>query len=217
MKFKEISLLTNRINEMKNFYRDILGLRIITQSSDYFTVKVGFTSVTFKQSPVDSEPFYHFAINIPENKMAEAKFWIQTKVELTKEENLDEVFFKSWNAHAIYFEDPSGNIIELIARHNLKNGVEHIFSSEDILNISEIGVVTDEVIPMVRKLNELGIPNWKEDSEGLTPVGDEMGLFIIVKSNRRWYFSEQAAKFHPFSIEIEGMDKLTFSKKNSIG
>ncbi|WP_017186191.1 hypothetical protein [Alkalibacillus haloalkaliphilus] len=63
--------------------------------------------------------------------------------------------------------------------------MEHDFSSRDLINISEIGIVVDEVIPFVRKLNELGIPNWRDDREGLTPVGDENGLSITVKEGRR--------------------------------
>ncbi|MBS4196391.1 ring-cleaving dioxygenase [Lederbergia citri] len=210
MNFTEITLLSNKINDMRDFYKYILMLHIIKEDSNTFTVQIGSTAVTFQESKSYSNPYYHFAINIPENKMEEAKSWIKSKVTLNTEQDSDEVFFESWNSHAIYFEDPSGNIIEFIARHNLKNGVEHHFSSEDLLNISEIGIVVDEVIPFVRKLNEMGIPNWKEDSEGLTPVGDEIGLFITVKSGRRWLFSHKAAKFYPIEVSIEGVGKLSF-------
>jgi catechol 2,3-dioxygenase-like lactoylglutathione lyase family enzyme len=215
MNLKEIALLTNKLSEMKEFYKDILDLQIIKENTSNFTVKVGLTNLTFKQSELKSDPFYHFAINIPENKMEEAKSWIKSKVALNIEEEDDEVFFKSWNAHAIYFEDPSGNILELIARHNLKNGVEHNFSSKDLLNISEIGIAVEDVIPFVRKLNEIGIPNWRDDSEGLTPVGDENGLFITVKSGRRWFFSNKDAKFFPFQVFIDGIGAFSFKKKNN--
>jgi catechol-2,3-dioxygenase len=213
MNLKEIALLTNKLSEMKEFYKDILDLQIIKENTSNFTVKVGLTNLTFKQSELKSDPFYHFAINIPENKMEEAKSWIKSKVALNIEEEDDEVFFKSWNAHAIYFEDPSGNILELIARHNLKNGVEHNFSSKDLLNISEIGIAVEDVIPFVRKLNEIGIPNWRDDSEGLTPVGDENGLFITVKSGRRWFFSNKDAKFFPLQVFIDGIGAFSFKKK----
>jgi catechol 2,3-dioxygenase-like lactoylglutathione lyase family enzyme len=217
LEFKEITLLTSKLYEMRNFYCDILELRIIKENSNEFTVQIGSTDVTFKETELDIEPFYHFAINIPENKMEEAKSWTKSKVALNTEEDEDEVYFKSWNAHAIYFEDPSGNILEFIARHNLNNRSEHNFSSKDLLNIniSEIGVVTDEVIPFVRRLNDIGIPNWRDDSDGLTPVGDENGLFIIVKSDRRWFFSNQSAKFYPFEVSIDGIGEFSFTEKNN--
>ncbi|KHF38211.1 VOC family protein [Halalkalibacter okhensis] len=215
MKFTEMILLTNKLDEMREFYENTLELQVIRENDYEFTVQVGSTAITFQESEGDSEPFYHFAINIPQNKMKEAKAWIQSKVPLNIEGELDEVFFKSWNAHAIYFEDPSGNILEFIARHNLKNGIDHYFSSDDFLNISEIGIVVDEVIPFVRILNQMGIPNWREDSEGLTPVGDENGLFITVKRGRRWYFSNKDANFFPLVVSIEGMG--TFSMKEQDG
>ncbi|ETI68740.1 VOC family protein [Neobacillus vireti] len=213
MNITELILLTNKINEMRDFYKNILELQILRDDSNIFTVQLGSTAVTFRETQSDSNPFYHFAINIPENKMEDAKSWIKSKVALNTEEDSDEVFFKSWNAHAIYFEDPSENIIEFIARHNLRNGVEHNFSSDDLVNISEVGLVVDEVIPFVRKLNEIGIPNWRDDSEGLTPVGDENGLFITVKNGRRWFFSNKDAKFYPFEVSIEGIGKVSFHNK----
>ncbi|WP_223702640.1 VOC family protein [Sutcliffiella deserti] len=215
MKFTEIKLFTNKLNELKGFYKDVLELQIVNDNINDFSVEIGSTTLTFKQSQADSEPFYHFAINIPENKMEEAKSWIQPKIDLNIEKESDEVFFESWNAHAIYFEDPSGNILEFIARHNLNNAVEHRFSSGDFLNISEIGLVVDEVIPFVRKLNELGVPNWRDDSEGLTPVGDENGLFITVKDGRRWFFSKKDAKFYPFEVTIEEMGAFSFNKQGN--
>lgn len=214
MKIKELTLLTNKLKEMKDFYKHIVELKIIRESSNSFTVRIGSTDLVFKETESETDPFYHFAMNIPENKLDEAKSWLQKKIILNTEEEEDEAFFKSWNAHAIYFEDPSGNILEFIARHNLKNRIEHHFSAKDILTISEIGIVVDEVIPFVRRLNHIGIPNWKEDSEGLTPVGGEEGLFIIVKSGRRWFFSNQNAKFCPFQVCIDGFGTLCFSQKN---
>ncbi|MDV2682791.1 VOC family protein [Alkalihalophilus lindianensis] len=213
MKITEVSLSTSNLNEMRSFYEDVLELPMVKEDKEAFTVQVGATTLTFLQSNELEDPFYHFAINIPENKMDEAKAWIQSKVELNTENDSDEVFFKSWNARAIYFEDPAGNILEFIARHNLKNGVTHRFSSMDFLNVSEVGVVVRDVIPFVRKLNQLGLPNWREDSEGLTPVGDETGLFITVKNGRRWFFSTKDAKFFPFEVSIEGTGRMLFEEQ----
>jgi catechol 2,3-dioxygenase-like lactoylglutathione lyase family enzyme len=213
MNITEVSLWTSNLNKMRSFYEDVLELPMVKEDKEAFTVQVGATTLTFGQSNELEDPFYHFAINIPENKMDEAKAWIQSKVELNTENESDEVFFKSWNARAIYFEDPAGNILEFIARHNLKNGIPHPFSSKDFLNISEVGVVVPDVIPFVRKLNQLGIPNWRDDSEGLTPVGDETGLFITVKKDRRWFFSNKDARFYPFEVSIQGMGKISFEEQ----
>ncbi|WP_181884363.1 ring-cleaving dioxygenase [Neobacillus piezotolerans] len=209
MEFTKLSLLASNLTEMKNFYKNVLELPISSKSVKEFTVHVGQTDLHFRESN-DGNPFYHFAINIPENKYNEAVAWAKSRVSLNSEDGRDEVHFASWNAHA-YFEDPSGNIVELIARHNLPNRTNNNFSSQDFLNVSEIGIAVDEVIPFVRKLNALGFPNWKNDSEGLTPVGDENGLFIVVKTERKWYFSDKNARFYPVEVFLNG-GKVAFKK-----
>jgi hypothetical protein len=82
--------------------------------------------------------------------------------------------------------------------------------------VSEIGVVVNEVIPFVRILNEIGLPNWKEDGEGLTPVGDERGLLIVVKKGRTWFFSNQKpAEYFPLRVSIQGIGWLTFAEDST--
>jgi catechol-2,3-dioxygenase len=212
MKINELKLFTSNLKDMKYFYEDILELPVIKEGNNSFTVGVGTTKLTFKGAVSGTNPYYHFAINIPKNLFKEAKSWLKIKVDLNTEEGDDEVYLSgTWNANAIYFEDPSGNIIEFIARNNLDNQVNHEFSSKDLLNVSEIGLVVDDVIPAVRKLNELGIPNWRDDSEGFTPVGDEMGLIIVVKNERRWFFSNTNAKFYPFEMDIEDLGSFSFT------
>lgn len=211
MKIEKLILETGRLAELKTFYRDILNLEVIDETSANFTVKVGRTHLMFKETSNSRDPFYHFAINIPQNKFQEAKTWIKERgAVLNVEKGDDEVFFESWNAHAIYFEDPAGNIVEFIARHNLDNGNEDEFTSNDLLNVSEIGIIKDQVIPFVRTLNNIGIPNWKDDSEGLTPVGSEDGLFIVVRSGRRWYFSMKDAEAYPVTVSIRDIGELNF-------
>ncbi|MEI5906618.1 ring-cleaving dioxygenase [Bacillus spongiae] len=216
MNIKEMKLFTRKLNEMKDFYGDVLNLTIIKENQQAFTVRIGSTNLSFHKGDFESAPVYHVAINIPENKLVEAKEWISSKVNLNREEEDDEVYFEDWNAHAIYFEDPAGNILEFIARHNLNNRNEQPFSSLDLLNISEVGVVADEVIPLARILNEKGIPNFRPDGEGFTPVGDEHGLLIMVKTGRRWFFSNRFATFYPFEVLIEGIGWLKFTSRNHV-
>ncbi|ERN53643.1 VOC family protein [Alkalihalophilus marmarensis] len=213
MKFTNLTLMTNNLGELKQFYSEVLELPLLNEDRTSFVIQIGTSAVTFKQADPKENPVYHFAVNIPSNTFQEAKSWLKSKVELNYENGADEVFFESWNAQALYFEDPSGNIVEFIARHDLENEVDHPFSIEDFLYVSEIGIVVDEVVPFVRKLNEIGIPNWKEDSEALTPTGDEHGLFIIVKEGRRWFFTDKEAHFFPLEVSVEGMGRFFFRKE----
>src|SRR5438874_12694704 len=89
------------------------------------------------------ERFYHFAINIPANKIREAKAWLSNKVQLLWMEDYksDIADFVNWHAKSVYFFDPAGNIVELIARFDLDNTSDEIFSSKQFLSVSEIGLV----------------------------------------------------------------------------
>ncbi|WP_410767711.1 VOC family protein [Fontibacillus sp. BL9] len=203
MIFEQIKLQTGELEQLKFFYGHVLGLEIFEDTAEQFSVRIGWTKLRFEQA-AEGNPFYHFAANIPENRMVQAKEWLSSRASLQMEDGENEVFFTSWNAHSVYFEDPAGNIVEFIARHNLKNASEEAFSSRSLLCVSEIGIVRDEVIPFVRELNRQGFPNWKEDSEGLTPVGDELGLFIVVRDQRIWFFSRRPASRFPVNVKVEG-------------
>ncbi|RJG19138.1 VOC family protein [Paenibacillus thiaminolyticus] len=217
MIMERVIFLTDNPLATKSFYRDVLELEIVEERDDSFTIQAGAAQITFQTTTAFARPFYHFAMNIPENKFSEAKSWLQARVALIEEDGEDEVFFTSWNAHSVYFEDPSGNIVEFIARHNLSNAISHPFGSGDIHGVSEVGVVANEVFPFVRALNDMGVPNWRADDEGLTPVGDEHGLFIVAKTDREWYFSNQKqAQFYPVKVLVSGIGWITFAAASKI-
>ncbi|MGW8440007.1 VOC family protein [Paenibacillus sp. S33] len=178
---------------MKGFYSKLDYLIADDKDDNEFTVYMGYTQVVFKKADDRflaqyGKPYYHIAINIPENTFAEVKKKISSQISLIKEDNEDEVFFDFWNSHSFYFEDPSGNIVEFIARHNMKNQTDYPFSMKDLIGVGEVGTVSKNVPNAVKKLNELGIPNFGESSENFAPIGDEHGLFIVVHKGREWFF-----------------------------
>ena len=144
------------IGAMKAFYGKTLDLRLMDERPDRFTVEAGETRITFVTSPdtVDGRaPFYHFAFNIPENKIVQALEWQKARTPMLAipERNRaagfppEVVDYRHWNAHSVFFLDPAGNVVEYIARHDLKNGDSGPFSWADILYASEIALVVDDV------------------------------------------------------------------------
>lgn len=217
MEFTHITLQTSQLKRLKEFYTEKLKLELLSDLLHEFSVKIGSTKLTFiGTDTTNSNPFYHFAINIPHNLLSEAKAWLTSLVALHSEEGEDEVYFESWNAHAIYFTDPAGNIVELIARHNLQNSSTDTFNQRQLLYISEVGIVTDDVPSLVKQMNDLGIDNWKETKEGLTPLGSETGLFIIVKKKRQWFFSDKLAEFYPIQAVVKTAGTFCFNTINTI-
>lgn len=188
MNITRLELLSGDLKIQRDFYANVLDLPVILTSSA-LEVKVGVTDLVFKQAWSDFEGAYHFAFNIPENQFPAAKEWILSRVQLLRDSaGQDEFPSKSWNSDSIYFLDAAGNVLEFIARHNLKNAVDGDFSSEQILKVSEIGLPQEDVVLFANELcTRLGLAVFmQEPDEIFTPVGDDYGLFVLPARDRIW-------------------------------
>lgn len=210
MNFQRIELLTVNLQAQTDFYSEVLELPIETISSGV-SVRAGKTKILFKQAPSDFDGAYHFAFNIPENQYQTAKKWISARVPLLKDRNGREDFVSdSWNSESLYFLDAAGNVLEFIARHNLDNAVTGDFNSSQILNVSEIGLPSGNVIAFANELCErLGVSVFKQEpNETFTAVGDDNGLFILPVQNRIWMpDSGVPAKLLPVRVTGAANDK----------
>jgi catechol-2,3-dioxygenase len=201
----EVQFKTNSVAKVKDFYVNTLNLPLLDDTNDSFTLLAGLSKLVFSQTDSKMESFYHFAFNISENKFAEAKEWLLERLPLLKENDNEEFVFTAWNAHALYFLDPAGNIVEFIARHNLFSGSTGPFSVKDILCVSEIGLSVNDVPEAVDYLrSSLGIEPWKGNGETFQPVGDEHGLFIVVPGERPWFPTEKKGGMCPLAVKIQG-------------
>lgn len=211
MDILEITLHTDNLTETEHFYSDVLGLQIIKNERYSVSFAAGKSLLRFIQSD-KLNPNYHFAFNIPKNKLDESISWITEKVDLIENpENGIVANFEGWNAKAIYFYDNNRNILEFIARFDLDNNSEEPFSSSSILSISEIGMVTDS--PMILSdyiMNEykLGVYEKGLRTEKFVTLGNPDGLFIIAATNRIWYPTEQPARKSFSKVRISNGDKI---------
>src|SRR5690625_4784949 len=112
--FMSVLFYTNKLKVVRRFYGNVLGLDISEITNDRFSITIGESNVTFVQS--DLPAFYHFAINIPGNQFSLMKHWIREKIPLNRQRGVDETYYPNFDADAIFFEDPAGNIVELIGR-----------------------------------------------------------------------------------------------------
>ena len=137
--------------------------------------------------------------------------WITRRVSLLYDlEGNDEFSSDSWNSHSVYFKDPTGNVLEFIARHNLKNAMDGDFSRDQILSVSEIGLPSEDVIVFANELCEkLNLLVFKQkSSESFTPIGEDEGLIIIPIKDRIWIpSSDVPAKLLPVKVGVEVNDK----------
>ncbi len=212
MKILEIEIQTDNIKETETFYSEILGLQLVNKNQNSISFKAGQSKLTFIKSD-NINPKYHFAFNIPNNKLEEAILWAKSRLSLIEnDENGIIANFESWNANAIYFYDNNNNIVEFIARFDLENSTEKPFDISVIESISEIGIVTDKPLDLAETLIEsynLVYFNKSTKSEKFAALGNDNGLFIIVETNRKWYPTEQKAKkyFSRIKIEVDSLVK----------
>lgn len=80
---------------------------------------------------------------------------------------------------------------------NRNNSETETFSSEQILNNNEIGIVKDNLLEFGDQLIQkhgLNFFEKNQNSEIFTAIGDENRLLVIVKTNRNLYPTEIPSK-----------------------
>ncbi len=212
MKLEHIEIQTADLGNTKEFYHRIFNFPVIAKDSDSISFQIGSSSLKFVEKKGE-DSIYHFAFNIPENKINEALKWCKEKrLKLIPVSDGNFIAdFDSWHAHSVYFFDNQGNILEFIARHDLKNSQELPFGSNQLLNISEIGIVKDNPLEYGRKLaNEYGLEFFakQHSNEFFTVLGDDEGLLIIVKNQRKWYLTQIPANSSKTEISVLNDDRI---------
>ena len=213
--FKSVVLYTSQLKSLRRFYMNLLELEILQSTDEEFTVQVGESKVTFKQ--FDQPAFYHLAINIPGNQFSMMKYWMKDRLTLNREGGIDEVYFPSFDADSMYFEDPAGNIVELIGRR--KRDMFGNISSAAFLNISEIGIVTPFITEVGDELQDLGIPlrgGTETSPDKINFLGRDDTFFVLVPPKRKWYFSQQKSKTFPLEVTLENGSQITLDHNGRI-
>ena len=205
VEFGRIRLRTAKLDEVAAYYSQTLGLKV-KSSNGVLTVEAGQSVLEFTAAQ-GGEPFYHFAFNIPENKLDRSIEWLRPRCPIFKNPSSgQEIYhFANWNAHSIYFHDPAGNILEFIARHTLPNSSEGPFRVADILSVSEIALVAPDLSVVADRLkSDLGVPNYFGASPEFMAMGSEHALFILAKTGRQWLGGTSQAAVYPVEVQLRG-------------
>lgn len=189
---------------MKAFYHGQLGLEVLHETNSELTIAGGATPITFVSAPAEvGAPFYHFAFNIPENKVRGAHVWQKQRSELLPifpeqrdPDYPDEVIhFRNWEAHSVFFLDPAENIVEYIGRHRLNNAAEGEFTTKDILYASEIAFIADDVLTVGGGIETaFELPRFGNPSENFMALGDDHGLLLVFKRGRNLSLAREVPK-----------------------
>jgi hypothetical protein len=193
MRFAEVTLAAPL--DLRDFYGGKLGLPL-----DGEAIVVGETRLRFNAAEGDA--FYHFAVLVPGDRFDAALPWARERVEL-----LGDVFeFENWDAEAVYFHDPAGNIVELIAHHGLEeNGRSGGFTAAELLGFSELGIVGDKA-QQLRRLESRGLSLWDgtmDEPDRLAFVGEKGRTVILAPPGRGWLPTGRQAEPHPVEFVLE--------------
>jgi len=220
VEIKSVTLQTNNIKEMREFYVDTFGFPLLMEDKNSFRIRIGSSEIEFTSENAVGKPYYHFAFNIQANKFVEAKSWVKEKVILNVEGAEDEADFSHLPAHALYFYDPAGNVVEFISRYSIsEEGMEPFSTDKGVLNISEIGLTVDDAIDAGERLIDIGIHERDNDplsSTSLNFMGENSkGIFIILtQPGRRWIFSDKLSAIYPLEIITTNNSRVVINSDN---
>jgi catechol 2,3-dioxygenase-like lactoylglutathione lyase family enzyme len=208
MRITALTISTAFVDECRRFYVDLLGFQEyeVVGGSDGLALQIGYTRFTFVPGTADAR--YHFAFNVRPDQLENAAEWLQRfGVELIPGPQGHFVDFPNWKARSVYFFDPAGNIVEIIARAAIKPaGNAPKFSAASLLGISEIGLVTDDLAAYRDWLGAVhGISGFirQQNTDQFTALGDDEGLLLLVPAGREWFMGRFNAEKHPVAITAE--------------
>ena len=216
MILEELRLFTSSLPDQWAFYTNTLGMKGQREGSQSFSLQAGATRLVFAER--EGQPYYHFAFNIPPYQYEPALEWLKQRAPILRDGDAELIDFSNWNAFAMYFHDPAGNIVEFIARRDLAHRAEAPFSAASILSVSEIGLPVRNVRESFEFLHrKSGLPFYSGNCDNFCAAGDPQGLFIIVDPrNKQWYPTEMAARSFPLTLTFREREQsyvLTLEKE----
>lgn len=202
MKFEQIILFTSNFSETLQFYDEILECPIIEIDVDYFKVKIGETTLCFQRSEDNIQPYYHFAIDIPYNYFYEMKQHFQNILFLLMEDGKHSAYCETFVAQSMYFNDPSGNIVELIAR------ASNITDEPEFSRVSEMSFVCNDLTALYPALSTYNVTVYNREPfnpNQLNYIGDsdDESYLLLIPEQRKWLFSDKLSQAYPLIIQTE--------------
>lgn len=200
MYIQRLILYTNALPEMKAFYGQTLGLHLVMDRRHAFAVQIGGTMVEFHVN--DDSCHYHFAINVPPGSIEAAHDWLAARTPILPRDADQIVDFPNWKARAVYFHDPAGNIVELIARDQLDFHPSGEFSKDHMAGVSEVGLpVRDMAWVVGRVQSETEEPVYWRGGPDFVALGDVEGLLLFVPSGQwDWLPTGEIARAAPCQL-----------------
>jgi catechol-2,3-dioxygenase len=118
--------------------------------------------------------------------------------------------FEDWEAKAVFFYDPAGNIVEFIARQSSRPATPP-FGVDSVLCVSEIGIPTSNVVARAKELREkydIFSFNKHENTHNFWALGADHGLLLVVPNERAWFPTDKPARAFPLQLRFENRKNI---------
>ncbi|MEJ8544682.1 bleomycin resistance protein [Brevibacillus borstelensis] len=194
MNIRVLSVVTSKLSDMKKYYSEVLRLPLAEEDSTSFAVKAGSSLLRFSES---AEPaFYHYAFAISQPHFEACLQRIKKHQYLLRDRDGEERMTSvTWRGNQIYFEDPEGNILEVLSFEE-----EAAKGDEGWLRIQEVGMPVPDVPVFAEKLSFLD-NEFQAKNDTFRFFGDQRGVFVLVKQGRSWFPTDRPASIHPIRVE----------------
>ncbi len=181
------TFLATRLDAMQAFYGRTMGWPVARVGTS-LRVQTGGTELLFEPTPEDDTPYYHLAWAIPSNKFELGKAWLAKRLPLLRHpDGREEFHFTTARRRAVYFADPAGNILELIARDDLGDHRDGPFSLADLLYVNHVGLVVADMMAAIRNISQsLGLQPTAPPRPTFTKLGDVHRHVVLVPQDRLW-------------------------------
>jgi catechol 2,3-dioxygenase-like lactoylglutathione lyase family enzyme len=202
----ELAVATARLDAVAAFYEQTLGFAV-EQRDGRVVIPVGADVLELVAVGDATDPFHHFALLVPGDRFDAARAWLGERAETLTRNDGETVFpFDFWDARAVYFHDPAGNIVELIAHAGMaERGAAGDFSAAELAGLSEVGIVVDDPAAAVATLErELGLELWSGDAAQLAFVGAKAHTLILAPPGRGWLPTGRPAEPHAATVSLSG-------------
>jgi catechol 2,3-dioxygenase-like lactoylglutathione lyase family enzyme len=149
VRIRQLTLATGDLEGQAAFYGGRLGLPV-EQSGDGIEVRLRETTIRFRQAEPGLDARYHFAINVPSDSIKAAVAWFKARHQV-----LDfggDPVRTDVGAGCVYFLDPAGNVLELIAAPHI--GPEGEFGPGSLVEVAEVGVAAGDVEATAAEVRE---------------------------------------------------------------
>jgi catechol 2,3-dioxygenase-like lactoylglutathione lyase family enzyme len=201
MKINSITLHTRDLEAAARFYGNLFGRAAENTHRNQVTFLAGDTRFCLKLANVTGA--YHIAFNIPYNQVNSSLVYLNGRAGILPVEGKSIVEFPNWDARSVYFSDHQHNVLEFIGRRELGISQAGEFTNQGILNVSEVGIVTENVSATISKIFEKsGTKPYDKQPvlQNFAALGDAHGLFIVSRRGRHWYPTQIVAEPQPISV-----------------